>query len=645
MSKKKNKSKTGKRGVARPDKRAPSASRTPLLLGLFLTALAFLLYANTLHHGFALDDSSAITDNWVVKKGTESLDLIFTEHYRYGYWNSKAVLYRPLSLFMFALEWEVSPDNPSIHHWVNVVLYALTAALLFSTLLRIFSAYSLLLPFAVTLLFIVHPVHVEAVANIKSRDEILAFLFAILALRWLWRYFDHRNFLWLLGALVAYGLALLSKESVITFLAIFPLTIYYFHPRVDTFDLPWESLSFLLPAGIYLYLRTNIVGDFGAGAGAGSPLDNVLFAATDTSTRLASAVQFLGRYLWTLLFPVTLCSDYGYNQIPITSWSDWRVLVSLLLHLGLGGYALWRIAKRELLVYGILFYGITLSIFANIVLLIGSAYGERFLYAPSLGFALLLALLLLRGLGGDLRQRDTEQAPAAWAAGHAVPLVALLLVAGLYAARTVLRNPAWKDSYTLYTADLPRSPNSAKLNYHAALETVKRGQKLTDPQERGRRFDRALAGFQRAIEIYPRYADAHGELGLTWFRKGNPQKALESYQKALELNPRKATVYSNMGIIYFQQGDYQRAEEVYRKAVEYDPRYVDARRNLGSVYAMQRRYPEAIAQFEKALEYAPNSAIILYYLGSAYRDSGQAERGQPYLDRAYRLDPKLAPKQ
>ncbi len=644
MSKRKNKKHKEKKQPSSRPAQASSNRQLNWTLGLVLTVLAFLLYSNTLDHGFTLDDGSAISENWVTKKGTEELDLIFSKHYRYGYWNSAGVLYRPLSLFMFAVEWEISPNDPAFHHQVNVFCYAATALLLFFTLLRIFSAYSILLPFAISLIFVVHPVHVEAVANIKSRDEVLAFFFAILALRLLWDYLDRKNILFLVAAAISYALALFSKESVITFLAIFPLTIYCFRPKTNLQDTLIGSLTFLLPAVTFLYIRTQILGDFTSGAGGGSPLDNVLFSAADTSSQLATAVLFLGKYLWTLLFPVTLCSDYGFNQIPITTWGDWRVLLVLSIHLAMAVYAVMRINQRDLLAYGIFFYGITLSIFSNILILIGSAYGERFLYAPSLGFAIVLALLILKGLGVDLKKVEAPQKMGDWFSQYAVPLVALALVAGLYGSRTMLRNPAWKDSYTLYTTDLPISPNSAKLNYHAALETVKRGQKSSDSQERARTLDVALAGFQRAIEIYPQYPDAYGELGLSWFRKGNAQKAMAAYQEALKLNPKKAMVYSNMGIIYFQQQNFKKAEEVYLKAVEYDPRFVDALRNLGSVYAMQKRFPEAITRFEQGLKYDPDNATLLLYLGSAHRDSGNPSLGQQYLERAYSLNPSLRPK-
>ena len=161
--------------------------------GLVLALIAFFLYTNTLNHGYTLDDHSAITDNFVTKKGMESIPTIFTTHYRYGYWRSAGELYRPVSLAMFATEWEFAGDNPLVFHLVNVLLYALSGFLIFLTLSKILRNFNVLIPFFATLLFIAHPVHVEVVANIKSRDEIMAFLLSIGALNLLWNYWDRNE--------------------------------------------------------------------------------------------------------------------------------------------------------------------------------------------------------------------------------------------------------------------------------------------------------------------------------------------------------------------------------------------------------------------------------------------------------------------
>jgi len=170
--------------------------------GALIALLGFGLYANTLGHDFALDDFSAIKENRIVKKGLKEMTTLWTTHYRYGYWNSAGELYRPLPLTMFAAEWQMSPDNPFIHHFVNIFLYALTGWLLFLTLFKIFRK-RWLLALLGTAFFIAHPVHTEIVANIKSRDEILAFLFFVVSLNWIWSYVQKDKIGYLVGATFA----------------------------------------------------------------------------------------------------------------------------------------------------------------------------------------------------------------------------------------------------------------------------------------------------------------------------------------------------------------------------------------------------------------------------------------------------------
>jgi protein O-GlcNAc transferase len=112
------------------------------------------------------------------------------------------------------------------------------------------------------------------------------------------------------------------------------------------------------------------------------------------------------------------------------------------------------------------------------------------------------------------------------------------------------------------------------------------------------------------------------------------KKAFDDYQIALKHRPNDAKVLSNMGYIYFMQGNLEKAEEVYRNSIKYDPRFVDARRNLGAVMAMKKQFPAAIEQWQEALKYDPNNGTLLFYIGSAYKDMGQMEKAQPWLDRA-----------
>ncbi|MFN0015430.1 MAG: tetratricopeptide repeat protein, partial [Saprospiraceae bacterium] len=187
----------------------------------------------------------------------------------------------------------------------------------------------------------------------------------------------------------------------------------------------------------------------------------------------------------------------------------------------------------------------------------------------------------------------------------------------------------------LYKADVPHSPNCAKLNYHLGIETIKEGMN----EETGQVFDstwvnKAIGFHSRAIELFPEYHDAYGSRGLAYFRLNKFDQAFDDYQKALKHRPNDDKVLSNLGFIYFLRQQLDSAETVYRRSVAINPRFIDARRNLGAVLAMKKQFPLAIEQWQEGLKYEPENPTLLQYIGSAYNDMGQPDKAKPWLDRA-----------
>ena len=614
-----------------------TSNRHLILPAILIGILAFAIYSNTLGHQYTLDDFSAIKENYVTQKGVEAIPTIFKTHYRYGYWNSPGELYRPFTLAMFALEWQIAPDSPFIGHFMNVLFYALTGALLFVFLAQIFKGYSLLLPFFATLIFVAHPVHVEVVANIKSRDEIMAFLGCLGAVFGLWKYWKDGKGKWLILGVLSYFIAMFSKENAITFIAIFPLVGYFFTKKKLKEILPICAL-FLIPVIVYLAVRQGVIGNV-LKAKQTVALDNVLYASESFIEQFATAILLLGKYLWTLIFPHPLGSDFGYNEIPITNFGDWRVLLSGLIHLGLLGYAIKGLKNKKIESFAILFYLISFSIFSNIFIKIGSSYGDRFLYVASLGFAIGLTYILMKLL--KVNSKEKGQNLKALIQKN-IPFSAIMgVIILLLCIKTVDRNSVWYDSYSLYAADIKNAPNSAKLNYHYALETAKKGDAENDQNRKNELYTEAKKHLNKAIEIFPQYHDAYGRLGLVYYYEKNPNEALKNYELAIKYKNKNATVYSNMGTLYFEQQNYQKAIESYEQAVKIDPRFVDGWRNLGSINAMTQKFPQAINAFRKGLEIEPNNAVLNFYLGQSLRDSGNPTEAQQYLEKAYQLDPSL----
>jgi len=280
--------------------------------------ISFILYGNTLTHQYALDDYAIIVNNQFTAKGFGGV----ADHLTSSYWEGigkNVRSYRPLSPVTFALETGFSGMNPHVGHLVNILLTFLTGIALFHLLRRLFRlsgmAVSDIIPLAVSLLFLAHPIHTEVVANIKSRDAILEMLFLVLATNLLLSFIEsvRPHKLWL--AALCFFFALLSKESAISFLVMAGVVLLLFdHRPLMKRLLTW--MVFLIPVAIFLMLYFRY-SDFQAFSSL-HLLDNMLIADKPASTILATKFLILFKYLILLLYPHPLLYDYSYEQLAYT---------------------------------------------------------------------------------------------------------------------------------------------------------------------------------------------------------------------------------------------------------------------------------------------------------------------------------------
>src|SRR6185436_20228612 len=143
--------------------RTASSSSLKSAMYIICAVFAFLLYSNTLNHQFAYDDYPTIYGNRITMQGFKGIPQLLHTSYWYGLNGEEDWLYRPLSMVMFAAEWEIAPNKPALGHWINVLLYALTAVVLLKFLSNLFENKNVLLPLAITLIWIAHPIHTEVV--------------------------------------------------------------------------------------------------------------------------------------------------------------------------------------------------------------------------------------------------------------------------------------------------------------------------------------------------------------------------------------------------------------------------------------------------------------------------------------------------
>lgn len=304
-----------------------------------LFVVAFGFYANSFSNEYALDDEAVIQRNEFVQKGFSGIGKILTtdaydSYYRQS--NSNQHLsggrYRPLSIVLFAIEHQLWGDSPQAMHFVNVLLYICCILAIFYFL----RAYLFRktpcgedVAFIASLLFAIHPLHTEVVANIKSSDEMLSLIFIMLTFIFSIRFRETKKAGSLVIALLSLFLALFSKEYALTLVFLLPLLfMVYFKERVGVSvkaSLPYYAIILL-----YFLIRIAAIG-FPHQQRELDVLNNPYLFATPMQ-KMASEFFILGKYLYMLFFPYPLASDYGYAQIPYHSFSSPLVWLSIFAY-------------------------------------------------------------------------------------------------------------------------------------------------------------------------------------------------------------------------------------------------------------------------------------------------------------------------
>jgi protein O-mannosyl-transferase len=598
MSQKQNKNKVAN-APKQEHKKALSYDQPKLVKGLsiILFLLAFFLYANTLGHDYALDDYSVIPESPQTKAGFKGIPAILKSGYRTNNITADVDLYRPLSKVMFAIEWQISNGEPQgISHFMNVLLYAITAVLLFR-MLRLYFKNTILLPFLTTAFFIIHPIHTEVVANIKGRDEILALLFLLLTATSVFKYFQKPDSKGLIKTFVFFFLAFLSKESTITFLLVFPLMIYFF---TDWSFEKSKKETMVLFGGLLgvtsLFLLIRYIVLLG-GDGEVPSIDNFLVGIPDFITQKATAIYLMGVYLWKLFVPHPLLADASTAYFGPITLSDWRFLLPFLIFLAAAVYAFMKFKTKNKYVFAILFFFITSSVASNLVLVIGTNYAERLMYVPSLAIALLLASLLV-----DFVQKpvaESYHAVSHFLKTNTKSIAFLGLLTLAYGYITINRNAEWYDNRTLYVADLQNAPNSAKLNFYLATHISQKREleKLkSNPKRRIQTIDSAIVGFKKAIRYYPKYAQAMQDMAGCYYEKEQYDSSAYYYQQAIKIAPLLASYHNNYGRTLFTVGKLDEAQTEFQTAINQSNYYGDALNNMAAVYGTKAGNMIAIAQ-------------------------------------------------
>jgi hypothetical protein len=628
---------------------------------IFLVLLGFAFYFNTILNEYALDDDIVIVKNQYVQSGFGGIGKIMSKDAFDSFYRQMQATgqlaggrYRPLSIVSFAIEQQLFGEcngkrmaeiqdtlgrftftDPGysarlskelgdleastiqsnlavagIRHFVNVALFLLSMVVLLHLLRNYFFKENPDLAFLTTLLFLIHPIHTEVIANVKSRDEIMSFLFICLTFIYIFRWQARQGKYTLIKALGCYFLALLSKEWGITlvFFGLIPLSLYLFRKQSGGSAIT-ATMPFLAVAVFYLLLRIKFVG-LGSGEGDKELLNNYYLLASPIQ-KLATKLFVLSKYLFLLFLPVHLSADYSFNTIHYRSFSDWDVWLSLAIHITMVVAAVRLIRKQHWLAFAIVFYLAHLFMVSNLVFNIGASMGERLIYHSSLGFSLVLAWALL-----ELTERiSAENMKKALIFGTLVPVIAL---SGF---KNIERNSEWKSDHTLFIHDAKVVPESVMANGNAGKSFIE----LSDEAKANK--DTALG---------ERYLDS----------------ALFYLARSFKNHPTYYIGYLNMGYVYYRRQDYDKCEFYWNKAAgvfpraghagfwkKYDDPLAEVFHVKGNNAGLKKDFKSAAMYLEKAVTYAPQNSTYWADYGGANYELKDYQKALDCWTKALQIDP------
>jgi len=665
---------------------------------LIFFLLGFLLYAKTVNYEFTLDDKLYITQNDFVKEGWGGLAKVWSKDLMEGYDQGRQAnlltggRYRPLALTIHIIEQELHGNNPFWNHFLNALFYGLLGIVAFLFFGRMFSIsgnpeinkWGIL---AATTIYLLHPLHVEAVANVRNRDEMLSSLLGLSSFVYLFAYLEKGKIPKLLMGALFLLMAYLTKESSINFLIVLGLGLLFLYANLKpNIRQTLAGISAVLISTIVFFALRHWATATPSETEISAELLNNVYLNANPSERAAGILFIYGLGLKLLWWPYPLTHDY-YPYHPFKSFEslannasgypqlgDVQVILSAVALIIVLVLMLWGVFKASKLFAArivafstALFLGSTL-LYSNIFFEIGSFFNERFLFIASLGMALLAGYLIVWLLTKN----------------KAIGITLFAVLSASYAVITWNRISDWRDDETLVLQDVRVSTGSARANLIAAEASLNLHKEGATSREMWLepRFDsylqQGVTYGNRALEIYPGYMAPLDILGNLYYEQGEVEKSFDQFMKFYRRKPEErvknnllflakdqldnkqfeiaATFYKKLAVVFTSSIDkaevYGKLGKLYgsglrqvdssafflEKAIALNPKgeYCE---NLGVAYAIMGQYQKAQQSFLKAVELGVINRQLLINIGLTYQQGGDITTAQKYFQQAEALKP------
>lgn len=603
---------------------------------VFFAIIALVIYGGSLKNGFVRwDDGLLIYQNpAVMEMSWASLGRAFTTY--------DPELYIPVTLLSYKLDYVLGQGTPFLFHFQSLVLHIMNTLLVCWLVFLLFKHRSIAV--IIGLLFLVHPLNVEAVSWASGRKDVLStvfFLSSIIAFFYSREESDQsKKLYWLSLGLFVLGLA--SKVMIITLPAVLVLFLWREHGRLSRQDwrkiIPYVLLSIVFGfVALYGKIGVNEASTFS---------EKVLMA-------FKSSIFYLGKLFW----PAHLSVIYPYNSDILLSSPDF--FLPVLGVITLTCVALITLRFTRAIAFGFVFYMITLApTFINIAKGGGDYYigSDRYAYIPSIGILFIIGFLLTKWIEhGSTVYAQISRVKIS----SAVSGLCILVLAALASTQSLV----WFNSQSLFEHVIAHAPEGSYAAYNN-LGNVYRLQK--DYAKAEEYFDKSLAlkehprtyvnyaalrnstgEYEEALHLYDHALEIDREFALAYFGKGivyanmrDDDKAFIAYDHALSFDPNSAEVYTNIGILRAKRGETELAIAAYEKAVAVEPSFADAYYNEAVLFTKLGRYDEAITAYEKAIDLRPRVIAARINLGLLYSQQGNREGAIEQFRQIIRIDPQ-----
>lgn len=587
---------------------------------IILAVIGLIFYGNTLFNEYALDDNGVILGNAYVQNGISGIYDIMTNDAYSSYLqkmhasqNFTGGRYRPLSIVFFAVEQSLFGNSPAVGHFMNILFFIATVIAIYCFLSNFLLKK---IPrgedcaFLAAILFAIHPLHTEVVANIKSFDEILSLLFIMLTFIFSLEYIKQKKNKFLYIAMGSLFLSLLSKEYAITLVILIPM-LFYLYPAENKKSIISLSIPYFIITFVYLLLRLKVVG-LPHSDSTVRYINNQLrmdpyYLATPIQ-KFATEWYALGKYLFMLFVPYPLAADYSYNQIPYHNFSNITVWLSIFAYIAIIYWGFKLLKKKDVMAFPLFFFLFMLFPISNFFINVGAVYAERFDYHASFGFVIVLSYFvfrLTRKVSFSIRKNAITGA-----------LAVIMLVC---AVETIGRNRDWKNDNTLFMHDVNVVPNSEFADCNASVGYINLSMEKENESRKTQMLDTAVMLCRRAINLDKTFPDPFINAGLAYYYLSNLDSAKyfwDIVQNGLYPNHPKLKIYQPLlAKSYLLKakdlgaGNPLMAIREMQKGISEDSTNAELWYNLGGAYFSVHRYDSAKYAWIKTLRLNPGADI------------------------------------